>query len=305
MMKYTRILTIVTFICCSCFNESKAQLDPLYSQYQFNQLMINPAYAGLYKRISLGANTRVQWAGLEGAPVTNTITASTSVGNAAGFGLVLVDDRLGINRSTEINFSGAYFITSGLNRLGFGIQGGIANYGFDLSKLDEEVLGDPELAITSEEFTRPNFGTGICYMTPSYFIGFSIPRIIETQLQDGVEESTRHMRHYYFSGGYVLNTKNFVDIKLSSLLRLVDGGASLDVGATFILSDLIWAGISFRNLNSAILSGQLQINEQFRVGYTFELPTNDLINSSVGTHELMVAYDLMPLKGQAIGAKYF
>ncbi|MCR9250831.1 MAG: type IX secretion system membrane protein PorP/SprF [bacterium] len=285
--------------------DSKAQLDPLYSQYQFNQLMINPAYAGAYKRISLGANTRVQWAGLEGAPVTNTITASSSIGNSVGVGAMLIDDRLGINRTTEFNVSGAYFINTGLNRFGFGIQGGLVNYGFDLSKLDEDVLGDPELALTNSDYTKPNFGTGIFYLAPSYYVGFSIPRILEVSLEDGVEESTRYKRHYYFSGGYVLNTKNFVDIKLSSLLRVVNGGTSVDLGATFILSDMIWAGISFRNLNSAILTGQVQINEQFRVGYTFELPTNDLINSSVGTHELMIAYDLAPLSGQTISARYF
>ncbi len=285
---------------------SYAQIDPIYSQYQFNQLMINPAYAGVYKQMSFSAITRLQWAGLDGAPITNTITANTSVGNSAGFGAVFLSDRIGINTTNEFIASGAYFINPGATtRLGFGLQAGFVNYKYDLDGLDDEVLADPELRVADQTFTKPNFGTGVFLMNSSYYIGLSIPRILEVKVDDGVEERQKYSRHYYLSAGYLWATKGPVDVKLSSLLRMAEGATSVDFAAMFILSNTIWAGASIRNLNTVSVSGQFQINQQFRVGYTFELPTNDLINASIGTHELMIAYDIAPLKGQAISGRYF
>ncbi len=297
---------VLILSCFGLFFNAFGQLDPLYSQYQFNQQMINPAYSGAYEVMSLGLNSRFQWAGLQGAPVTNTLTASTSFGRTVGAGAVLIDDRLGINRTTEFLASGSYFInTANQTKIGFGVQLGFVNYRFDLTDLDPEVLNDPELRIADENYTKPNLGFGIFMMNPKYYIGFSVPRIVESKIDDGVAESTRYSRHYYLSAGYLLASSSFVDMKITSLLRMVEGQTSVDLGAMLILSNTIWAGFSIRNLNTVSISGQFQINQQFRVGYTFELPTTDLIYSSAGTHEIMIAYDLAVFTGQAVGGRYF
>lgn len=285
----------------------QGQQDPLYNQYQFNQLMINPAYAGIYRRLSVGMISRVQWAGVEGAPVTNTLTANTSLRRGQmGTGLTVVYDRFGVSENTEVQAAYAYILDLGFGKLSMGLQSGMINYKYNYLDLNLEYVDDPDLVPGTESFTKPNFGAGLMLLTDRYFIGASVPRILNIEIEDGSTSSTRYRKHYYLSGGVVVAPNPFLKLKFTSLLRYVDGNPlSVDVTASALLGEAIWAGFTVRNLSGVGIYGLFEISDKVRAGYTFELPTTNLVRSNFGTHEISISIDFDVFDGQQLTRRYF
>jgi hypothetical protein len=120
-----------------------------------------------------------------------------------------------------------------------------------------------------------------------------------------MSESTRYRRHYYFSAAYLFNQFIGLKFKPSILVRSVKGTTSLDLNAQFLLNEILWVGASFRNFDSAGLNAQIEINDQFRAGYSFELPINTVELGGFGTHEFMITMDLELLDRHAKSRKYF
>jgi len=305
-MKNIATLTTVLILIISP-NSGKAQQDPLYNQYLFNQLMINPAYAGIHNTFSANLNTRSQWAGLDGAPLTNTLSVHSSLlSNSFGAGLLLINDRLGINNNYEAQFIYSYKIDFDAHVLSFGLQGGIASFNYDYSSLNLEFVDDPNFLPVDEGFSKPNFGTGIFFKSDNYYLGVSIPRILNVDIDDGVTSSTRYNKHFYVSGGYLLNLSELIKLKPIFLLRIVqDAPISADIGGSVLLKEFLWAGLTLRNLNTVSVNAQIQLSEVLRFGYSFELPTSSLIVSNFGTHELMLALDLALFNYQINQRRYF
>ncbi|MEZ4972345.1 MAG: type IX secretion system membrane protein PorP/SprF [Cyclobacteriaceae bacterium] len=285
-----------------------AQQDPLYNLYQFNQLMVNPAYAGLNNILSVSMHSRVQWLGVDGAPVTNAISGNTSFHrNRHGVGAWLAHDRFGINRNSELFGSYAYHLPlSDRWRLSMGFQLGLINYRQDFSELDLEFDNDPLLANQQSAFTKSNVGTGLILSTDELFFGLSIPRMLDVRTENGSVISTRYKRHFYASGGAVLMLSSFVKMKLSTLARIVDGQPfSADFSSTLILGETLWLGAFARNFSTVGVNAQLDITETIRAGYAFEYPTTSLATNNFGSHELMIAIDLKPLTFQYYKRRYF
>jgi type IX secretion system PorP/SprF family membrane protein len=289
--------------------KSLAQQDPLYNLYAFNQAMINPAYAGVYNNLNLNFISRLQWIGIDGSPRTNMFSATASVASRAGAGLTVISDQLGINNNQEIQLSGSFQVIEDDGKvLAMGLQAGMINYKYDYTKLNLEYLDDADLDMTNVQYAKPNFGAGIWYMTDLFFVGLSSPRILNVNVNDGVSTSTRYLRHIYISGGTLLNNtfNNTVRVKPSFLLRWVpDGAFAADVSCSVLLKDVVWAGITVRNLSGLGLNGQFQLRNGMRLGYAFELPTNSLISSSFGSHEFSVMIELSVLKTHHKITRYF
>ncbi|MEI9917636.1 MAG: type IX secretion system membrane protein PorP/SprF [Bacteroidota bacterium] len=286
-----------------------AQQDPLYNLYYYNQAMINPAYVGLYKSMTLNAATRQQWTGINGAPITNIMSFTSSLGERVGAGTTLVSDQLGINRTTEMQAAFSYkVINSNKGVLSLGLQGGLINYRYDYSKLNIQSLDDEDIDMNRTQFTQPNVGAGLFFHNENFYAGISVPRIMNVVVGDGVQSSTRYMRHYYISGGYIINNKFNSSIKLkpSFLLRMAPGGNhALDLNFHMLFRETIWAGITVRNFSTLGVSTQFQVGQRFRFAYSFELPTNGLLGQTYGTHELSVMLELSPMRHQQKVIRYF
>ena len=305
MKKLVTILIVAVAILTS--HNSWAQLDPLYNQYLFNQSMINPAYTGINNVLNATAIARGQWIGIDGAPVTNTLNISSSfLKNKIGAGLLVVSDKYGASNNTEIQLMYSYRIEMvGGKSFSFGLQTGYINYKYDLNKLNQEQV-DQALLSTDDNVSKTNFGTGIYYRTDNYYLGISIPRILNADVEDGDANSTRYQRHYYISGGYLFDQFLSVKFKPSILLKVVGGQpASIDLNASFLLKEALWVGTTLRNFNAVGLNGQFEISDQLRLGYSFELPLNSISANAFGTHELMVSFDMEVFTGHAIGRRYF
>jgi type IX secretion system PorP/SprF family membrane protein len=302
-----KILSLV-FLCTFIQARSVAQQDPLYNLYSFNQGMINPAYTGLYNNLSLNLISRLQWIGIDGSPRTNMFSATSSLTDKLGAGLMVISDQLGINKNQEVQLSGSFKLFEDDGKvLSMGLQGGFISYKYDYSKLNLEYVDDTDLDMTRSQFTKPNFGAGIWYMTDRYFAGFSSPRILNVNVNDGVTTSTRYQRHFYFSGGTIFPAfHEKIQLKPSFLLRWVpEGNVAADVNLNALFMETVWAGITVRNLSAIGVNGQLQVDDRLRIGYGFELPTSSLINSNYGTHELSILMELTPIKTQHKVRRYF
>jgi len=182
-------IIISAIILISAFT-ARAQYDPLYNQYVFNQMLINPAYAGAFDNASVTFMSRAQWLGIEGAPFTNSLTAHTSIfNNKGGAGIYILNDQFGVSNNTEVFATFSYKVDFGNSRLAAGVQGGYIQYNYNYADLRMEFVDDPSFIPLDENFARPNFGMGLLYYSEYYYVGVSIPRILNVEVNDGVSEA--------------------------------------------------------------------------------------------------------------------
>lgn len=284
-----------------------AQQDPMYSQYMFNTLAFNPAYAGSADVFTATALSRHQWVGFAGAPSTQTLSLHSPLpGNKLALGGNLIHDVAGPAKQSSAFLDAAYRIRTGTDtRLAFGLSGGINFFQADLASLST-VETEPHNANVKGK-VLPNFGFGLYWSSARYYVGLSAPKLLENVIgDDGAVVTSQEFRHYFLIAGYVLDLSQDMKFKPSIMLRAVEGAPlSLDVNASFLLRDRVWFGAMYRYGNGFGLQGQYQINEQLRVGYAFDLTTTAMGAYNAGTHEIMVGYDLKFTKGRTISPRYF
>lgn len=303
------ILKLVTVLAIAVGPNVHAQQDPLYSQYMFNTLAFNPAYAGSADVFTVMALSRHQWVGLEGAPNTQTLLAHTplkAVNMALGF--TAINDQIGPTRQTGVYVDYAYRIRTGADsRLAFGLKGGFNVFQADLASLST-VEADPANA-NIQGSLMPNFGFGLFWHAERYYAGLSAPKLLENEFdaEDGVALiSATEARHYFLMAGYVMDIDRDLKFKPAFTLRVVEGAPiSLDLNANFLLRDRIWFGAMYRLGNAFGVLGQYQVNDQFRIGYAFDLTTTKLGAYNAGTHEIMLNYDFRFLTGKTVSPRYF
>ncbi len=300
-------------ICCFSLmiflisHTGKAQYDPLYNQYNFDQLMINPAYTGVHDVFSISVISRIQWVNINGAPITNTLTVNTSIGNnKAGIGAILINDRFGVSNNMEFYLTYGYKINFGRGSLSAGIQGGIMSYKYDYSKLNLEFQDDPAFLPPDENISQPNFGMGLWYQTENYYAGISMPRILELDVEKDSITSNRYRPQYYLSGGGMITLNPSLKVKVYGLIRFINGApANIDIGGNLLIRELIWAGVLIRDLDALAFMGQIELSDRIRLGLSVELPTTKLVTTSYGTYEVMLVMDFAAFSQQVVKRRYF
>ena len=288
---------------------ARAQQDPMYSQYMFNTLAVNPAYAGSADVFTVMALSRHQWVGFNGAPSTQTLLAHTPLpAENMALGLSVLNDKVGPTRQTSAYADYAYRIRTGANsRLAFGLKGGVNLYQADLASLTSV---DPDVAsVNVKGQILPNFGFGLYWHSKRGYLGASIPKLLENDI-DAVNEggivTASEVRHYFLLGGYVIDLDRSVKFKPSFMVRMVPGAPiSVDVNANFLFRERIWLGAMYRVGNAFGVLGQYQVNDQFRIGYAFDLTTTKIGAYNAGTHEIMLNYDLRFFTGRTVSPRYF
>mgnify|MGYP001267178647 CR=1 FL=1 len=288
---------------------SRAQQDPMYSQYMFNVLAYNPAYAGSADVFTMMALSRHQWVGFDGAPSTQTLAIHSPLpGQKLALGFSAMNDVVGPVHRTSAHVDLAYRIQTGVNtRLAFGLKGGLDLFQADLATLPT-VQADPSSA-NIQGAVLPNFGFGLFWHSPTYYLGLSTPKLMENEISSvsgNVMTTSTEARHYFLIGGYVFDMGQDLKFKPSFMLRAVEGAPmSLDLNANFLLRERIWMGVMYRVTNAFGVMAQYRINEQMRLGYGFDMTTTKLGAYNAGTHELMLSYDMRFSKGRTISPRYF
>jgi type IX secretion system PorP/SprF family membrane protein len=292
-------------------NRVFAQQDAQFSQYIFNGLYINPAYAGYKEVTNLHAFYRNQFTGIEGGPKTMSLTLdATANENRVGLALQLVSDKLGAQNNTSIFANYAYRIRlneDGSSRLAIGISGGLAQFRLDGSKL---ISNDPEIDLTAAHFNElvPDARVGVFFASNKYFAGISASNLISSQYKAKFRGSARPVIHSYVTAGMLIPLSADVQLKPSFLIKEdFNGPTNLDINMFLLFKELIWVGGSYRsgmklfkhskelasNLsrqNSVVAAIEIFPQNNIRIGYAYDISVGPLRPYSGGTHEISLAY---------------
>lgn len=275
---------------------SKAQQYPVFTQYYFNELVINPAYAGNHVQLSLTAMYRNQWVNFPGAPKTFNFTGHVAVAkNKVGLGLMVNHDEIGSYKNEHIYASYAYKLHFKDATLAMGLQAGINLLGADYSKLDLQSPGDAAF-YNILNVVKPNFGAGLFYSKKNFYVGFSVPFILNNKIANSVEGllgQLKEARYYFLRSGVVFPIDKMEKVKMnpSILIRTQEGQPlSIDINTGFIFYDVFSTGVSYRTGDSFITFIDLKISDAFHFGYSYDWTQSDLNRYSNGTHEFMINY---------------
>jgi type IX secretion system PorP/SprF family membrane protein len=274
-----------------CFSQQDSQ----YTQYMYNTVNVNPAYAGSRETLSVFLLHRNQWVGLDGAPVTNNVSLNTPLGDSNfGLGFSITNDKIGPTTENQISADLAYFIQiSGNYKLSLGMKGTANLFNLDVNKLNIYDQNDPQFQNLDSEFT-PNVGAGIYLFSDNTYFGVSVPNLFETKhFDDNSVAITREKMHYYVIGGHVFDINSSLKFKPAFLTKIVEGAPlQADITANFLIHDKLTLGAAYRW--SAAVSGLIgfQISESWFVGYGYDMETTKLSNYNSGSHEIFLRYEL-------------
>ena len=281
----------------------QAQQDPMYSQYMFNGLSVNPAYAGTRETPTITALFRKQWVGVSGAPTTFTFSADAPTRNRKmALGVNLVQDKIGISNNMMINLAYAYrimFLNQGV--LSMGLQGGINQYRADYSSVETSMPGGQSDNAFGKSASSlfPNFGFGAYYYTQKFFVGVGVPKMIKNNLSgtnsptiDFTSYPNRQNRHLFITTGYTFDLNQDWTLKPSLLIKGVHGAPlEMDFNVNTWWKERVGAGVSYRTADAVVIMLQFQANDEFQFGYAYDMTLSKFAGTNAGSHELFLRYE--------------
>lgn len=300
-----KIFVFIAFITIIS-GEIKAQQEPHFIQYFDNTLFLNPAYAGSNNMLSMNSIHREQWMGFDGRPSSTTFAIHSPLRyESVGVGISAVRDIIGPTKQNMCFLDFSYTLKfSKKQQLSFGLKSGFNLISTQTSTLSTTEANDPKLQQNTLNNFNPNFGFGIYYHTPSFFLGLSSPKLIESSIDGSLTNLER--RHYYGIVGGIINLSSDWKLRPTAQIKSTLGAPlSIDASMTAIYNDNLYLGGMYRWQSAAGVFVQYQINNQFRVGLASEFATSELRNYNNGTFEILLSYDFMFQKGGIRSPRYF
>lgn len=293
-----------------------AQQDAQYTQYMYNTMSVNPAYAGSRGQLSLAALYRSQWVGLEGAPKTFTLNLHSPIRDSrVGYGISVVNDNIGdgVVQETYIDAVVSYTIDVSQDaKLSFGLKGGGNLLSLDFSGLQKYQEEFVDIDNIDNRFT-PNFGLGVYYHTDRFYAGLSAPNLLESKHFDnsaGSENSFLSVDriNFYMITGYVFDLNANLKFKPALLTKVVSGAPlQLDLSGTFLFNEKFSFGAAYRW--DAAVSGLLgfQLNEQLMIGLAYDRETTDLGGTRFndGSVEILLRWELVRSYRRLVSPRFF
>ena len=274
-----------------------AQQDPQFTQYMFNMLPLNPAYAGSAERVSIKALSRHQWVGFDGAPTTQTLTIHSPVWHESlAIGGTLMRDSHGPVTQYTFMADVAYRIFMGDAKLAFGLQGGLNLLQGEFGSLNPLDPGDQVFQQSVNSKADPQFGFGVMYYSDRGYIGLSAPKLLNTEFFEtdslAFVSEPGQKPHYLLSGGYVFDLGVYHKFKPTFLVKAVEGApVSFDLSANFLFFEKFWLGAMYRHTDAVGLLAQYHLTNDLSVGYAYDYPLSTLRNYSGGSHEIMIGFE--------------
>jgi len=287
---------------------SYSQQDAQYTQYMYNTINVNPAYAGSRGVMSIFGLYRTQWVGLDGAPVTSAFSVNSPIENTnLGVGLSFVNDRIGPTVENTISADVSYTIqTSETYKLSFGIKGTANLFNLDPTKLNPMNQNDPLLQNLNNNFS-PNVGAGVYFHSNKSYLGVSVPNFFETKrYSDNDVAVYKERTNLYFIGGYVFDLSPSLKFKPAFLTKMVQGAPlQLDVSGNFLINDKLMLGAAWRWSAAMSFMAGFQITDGLYVGYGYDLETTKLANYNSGSHEIFLRFELFKRQSRIVSPRFF
>jgi type IX secretion system PorP/SprF family membrane protein len=270
-------------------------------------LAINPAYAGVHDFITITGNVREQWAGLKGAPSTQTLSASAPIMNDQfGLGLIVINDKVGVRSQQEVSVNYSYKLRFPDYTLMLGLKLGFNTIknNFNELYLDEEL--DENFQENSTVFS-PVVGFGAYFKARDYYIGLSVPQLYKFVRKKYDDYNIDRQQIIFLTGGYIFRLSEDFKLRPSVLTKARIGGAfEMDLNANVYFKDDYCFGLSYKSLNSLALIFEVGIRKTYYIGYSYDFATSKLINYQTGTHEFSVnVYLNREDKTRVVNPRYF
>ena len=324
MKKYILLLLLLAFTTIKSLAQQTIQL----SQYLFNGLAVNPAYAGYKDNWTINASSRLQWAGVDGAPITNTLSVDgiTDPENKnVALGLLITNDRLGPENNSSVYANYSYRIrlnNEDSERLCFGVGVGAILYNIDGTKFNNSDSSDPTISAAIQNKLAPDFRAGFYFYTPSFYVGVSGLNLIPNAYPDPNSVFIEETRTYYLTAGVMVPISPVINWKPSFLIKEdFKGPTNVNVATNFLFSDVLWAGASYSSavpiFNKPNLQSDLQrmdaitamvgvnITPLFRFGYSYDFGSSKIPGYPVASHEISLTYSFARAKGRILSPRYF
>ena len=326
MRRFKLHILILSFIFLTIATQAQQTIQ--FSQYVFNGLAINPAYAGYKDDITLNLSSRIQWVGINNAPKTGTASVDGVLNNKnIGLGLIATYDQLGPETTSSVYVNYAYRLkldALDTKRLCFGIAFGAIQYRLNGDMFNAIDAGDSDIPTGSQSNFTPDFRFGIYYYSSSFYAGASVYNLLSgsnTNLVDNIQLA-KQVRTVYLTAGAMLPLSDYIDLKPSFMFKSdFKAPGNLDLGTYLVFNKTVWLGTSYRTgvsiwNNSNSQSGlsnsdavaaivQFNVNDHFRIGYSYDFTTSSLASSQTGSHELSLSIGFPGKKQRVISPRYF
>ena len=285
-----------------------AQQDAQYTQYMYNTININPAYAGSRGVMSVFGLHRTQWVGLDGAPTTNTFSFNTPISNSnLGVGFSLVNDRIGPTSDNTISADISYTIPMNeVYKLSFGVKASGNIFNLDTDKLDPAQANDPNLQNFNNEFS-PNFGAGVYLHSDKLYLGLSVPNFLQdAKYNDNDVAVFQERMNFYFIGGYVFDVSQSIKFKPAFLTKMVTGSPlQVDASANFLFFDKFMLGGAYRWDAAVSALAGFQVTDGLFIGYSYDMETTQLRRYNSGSHEVFLRFELFNKVSKMVSPRFF
>jgi type IX secretion system PorP/SprF family membrane protein len=285
-----------------------AQQDAQYTQYMYNTINVNPAYAGSRGVMSIFGLYRTQWVGLDGAPQTGAFSINTPIENSnIGAGLSVVTDKIGPTNEHVISGDISYTIpTSETYKLSFGLKASANLFNLDRNKLNPADKEDELLQNIKNDFS-PNIGAGVYFHSDKLYLGVSAPNFLETKrYADNSKAVYKERMNLYGIAGYVFDLSSNLKFKPAVMTKMVQGAPlQVDVSGNFMINEKFVLGAAWRWDAAFSAMAGFQINKGLYLGYGYDLETTKLKNYNSGSHEIFLRYELFSKPEKIVSPRFF
>ena len=296
---------IIAMVIGTCSLGLSAQQEILVSQYMFNGLFLNPAYAGSHKYWEATALHRSQWVSLDGAPTTQLLEIDGPLSNEKlGLGFIVNHDEIGDTEQFEFSANGAYHLSldeDSKNKLSFGLRAGFTNYSFRFDETRVFDEGDQVFQDKIENQFVPKLGAGVYFYNDRMYAGLSVPTLFAGDdglslspdaNNQGATDKIYFENHLFITGGYVIEASENIIVKPNVLIKYhPNAPVQIDFNTNVLLYEKVWLGLSYRTSSALVALVEYNITPQIRVGYAYDATFNNISDYSSGSHEVMLGYN--------------
>ena len=303
-----------------------AQQRPQYTQYIFNNYLLNPALSGMENYTDVKIGHRQQWRGINGAPTTTFVSANMVLGdkylwrNALslpengdppmgrnytqnytaspahhGIGIIAMNDKAGPLSFLDATLTYAYHLKlqDALN-LSLGTGVGIRRVSIDLNALSLEDPNDPALSNAGKAQLKPDLNVGMWLYGARFFAGASMQQVLKQNLSFAPDYTQgREVGHYFLTAGYKLFVDDEISATPSVMLKKVGNiPVSYDANLKFVFRDRFWLGGSYRKGDSFAALAGINFSNVFNITYAYDYATSRLRSYTSGSHELVLGFQL-------------
>lgn len=301
----SRLAVVLLFVGVGGF--VRGQQDIMISQYLFNGLLLNPAYAGSHSYINSTLLQRSQWTQFEGAPVTSVMAVDGPMAaEDLGLGLLVTLDEIGVTSQLDVSVNFAYRLDMPVGKLAFGLRAGATSYRAAIQDVEVWDPTDPVFSGNEIREMIPKFGFGAYYYNEIFYIGGSIPVLyaMDDAIQNGEDDYFK--RHLMLTSGMVFFPSDRVTLKPSVLVKYVKSApVEVDLNMHVLLDEKFWLGVGYRSGSSAVAMIEYQISPTLRTGYSHDFSVNGLRTFTGGSHEIMIGLDLGAGEAKTRSPRYF